>query len=273
MLDTMRKLYFKEIHSGAIRRPLLILAGLLALTASGCGPDKSDGNIINETPLPTGARLDLQCEDVGIFNEPCVLDDKNNPFRTTLIKEFDPELPEDQDQETKFDQADELIPAGPEYAISRFYFWATALARRPDVGENQYYTALFLHELYTYGGGGNSGSENAREQALKAYRSVLDNYFGAATFFEQDDPDSDDPDDMVAYPVDLSQLTAFNLVTPADFLTLFPAATPADSELAARVELGDWGYSYVPPPPGELEPGAPQPLPMLIPINFIPNSP
>lgn len=261
----MKKLYFKEFHSGAIRGLALVMSGLLVLAVSGCNPDKSDSNIINETPLPTDARLDLQCEEVGIFNEPCVLEDENNPFRTTLIKEFDPEGPDD--QETKFDQAEKLIPADRKYAKSRFFFWATALARRPDIGENQFYTAVYLHELYTFGGGGDSGSQNAREQALKAYRSLLDNYFGSATFLGPY-PDPNDPEGEVFFPIDLSQLTAKALVTPENNLTLFPAPTPADSELLAIVELGEWGYTYVPPVP--VPEGEDEPLPTLIPINFVP---
>ena len=266
----MKKLYFKEFHSRGIRGLALVLSGLLVLAVSGCDPDKSDGKVLNNTVLPTDARLGLQCEEVGIFNEPCILDDKNNPFRTTPIKEFDPEGPDD--QETKFNQLEELIPADSKYAKSRFYFWATALARRPDVAENQFYTAVALQELYTFGGGGDSGSQNAREQALKAYRSVLDNYFGGATFLGPY-PDPNDPEGEVFFPIDLSQLTAANLVTPSEFVTLFPAPTPEDSELLAIVELGEWGYTYVPPAPGELGPGEPEPLPMLIPINFVPNNP
>jgi hypothetical protein len=287
----MRKLYSEKACSGIFRRLPILLYGLLALAVSGCGPDKSDGNVIfdpdpegNKTVLTTSTRLGLQCEDVGIFNEPCVLDDKDNPFRTTVILEFDPELPDD--QRTKFDQIDELIPEDrfcppdtPEccpadnpdcaglvsWAKSRFYFWATALARQPNVGENQFLTATALHELYTAGGGANGGSINAREQAKKAYRSVLDNYFGASIFIELDDPDSEEPDDTVVFPLDLSQLTAVALVTPTNLETLFPGVDP---ELNAIVELGDWGYTYVPPPAGV--PGEPEPLPTLIPINFVP---
>ena len=283
----MRKLFFEQARAGTYRMPFLLLCGLLALAVTGCGgggPDKGDGKVLNETVLPTTTRLSLQCEDEGIFTEPCVLDNVDNPFRTTPIIEFDPEGPED--QETKFDQEDILIPedsfcdpddpgcCDPDdsgctglisYAISRYYFWATALARRPGVGENQFLTANSLHEIYTAGGCEFGGSEQALEQAKRAYRSVLDNYFGAAIFIELDDPDSDDPDDTVVFPIDLSQLTAVALVTPTDKCTLFPGVDP---ELNAIVELGDWGYTYVPPPAGV--PGEPEPLPTLIPINFIP---
>ena len=262
----MRKLYSEQVRAGISGMPLILLCGLLALAVTGCGggggPDKSDGKVLNETVLPTTTRLSLQCEDEGIFMEPCVLDNVDNPFRTTPILEFVEDGPED--QETKFDQVD-VIPDLPDYAISRDYFWATALARRSDVGENQFLAATALHELYTVGGCENGGSQNALEQAKRAYQSVLDNYFGAAIFIELDDPDSDDPDDTIVFPIDLSQLTAVALVTPGDLCTLFPGV---DSELNAIVELGEWGYTYVPAPAGV--PGEPEPLPTLIPINFIP---
>ena len=269
----MRKLYSEQVRAGISGMPLFLLCGLLALAVTGCGggggPDKNDGKVLNETELPTTTRLSLQCEEEGIFMEPCVLDNVDNPFRTTVILEFVEDGPED--QETKFDQVD-VIPSDQtlgnpleSYAISRYYFWATALARRSDVGENQFLAADALHELYTKGGCEDGGSQNALEQAKKAYRSVLDNYFGAAIFIEQDDPDSDDPDDTVVFPIDLSQLTAAALVTPAAYCTLFPGEDPV---LNAKVELGEWGYTYVPPVP--VPPGENPNLPSLIPINFVP---
>jgi hypothetical protein len=66
------------------------------------------------------------------------------------------------------------IPPGPTGAKARFYFWATALARRPS-GENQFYTALALHELFDANSNVLSKDELVRAQALKAYRS--DNLF------------------------------------------------------------------------------------------------
>jgi hypothetical protein len=261
----MRKLYSEQACSGVSDIPFLLFCALLALAITGCGgggPDKSDANVINETDLPTTTQFNKQCEDVGIFGEPCVLDDNSNPFRTTVILEYDEENP---DADTKFDQEKQLIPPDQKYAISRFYFWATALARRPDIGENQFLTARALHELYTAGGGENGGSENAREQALRAYRSLLDNYFGSA-IFAGPFVDPNDPEEEVFIPIDLSQLTAQLLVIPPpEFDTLYPGDDP---ELSAKVDLGEWGYTYVPPVP--VPEGEDEPLPTLIPINFVP---
>ena len=149
---------------------LIVGAGLV-----GCGgPSSSDGVVANEIPLPTDTLLNLACADVGINLEQCVLDDPENPFRGTATREFDANDP---DAETKFDLAVN-IPAGPAGAKSRFYLWATAQARAPK-GENQYFTALALHELYTV-----NDDPIIREQALRAYRSVWENFFGSVTVFE-----------------------------------------------------------------------------------------
>ena len=261
----MRKQYFKEVHSRGFRSLSLILSCLLVLAVTGCGsdslePKKSDGKVINETVLPTDFRLNLQCEDVGIYTETCVLDDPNNPFRTSVILEFDVNNP---DADTKFEQLEDLdLPAGYEGAKSRFYFWATALARRVS-GENQYFTAVALHELYSAGVVENdSGSPNAQTQAIKAYRSVLDNFFGSVTFLSTCDflfPSPPEPEFL--YSVIVSDATGKNLVDPpgpttftdcdgnvnevSGLVTLFPAPRPVESEFAARELLGEWGYSYV----------------------------
>jgi hypothetical protein len=255
---SMANHYFAGIHQ---KRAGLLSATLcsLLLAVTGCNPDKDDGKVINNTALPTDTRLNLQCEDVGIFTETCVLDDPNNPFRTSPIKEFDVNNP---DADTKFDQLEDLnLPDGPTGAKARFYFWATALARRAN-GENQYYTALALHELYTAGivvGGNNDpddGSPNAREQAKKAYRSVLDNFFGALTFFTTCDflnpPCEEDDPREVTYPVIVSDLTGQNLYDPSGlggaaypggYATLFPD-DDADSGFLALETIGEWGFAY-----------------------------
>jgi len=254
----MRNLYYKGEHSGGFRRLSLFLLGLLVLTVTGCDPDKSDGTVKNSTALPIDDRLNLECANEGIYLETCVLDDSSNPYRNSFIKEFDPNGPDD--QETKFDQVEELTPPGPEGAKSRFYFWATALARRSS-GENQFFTAVALHELYTSGGGADGGSPNAREQAIKAYRSVLENYFGSVTFFSTCDfLNPSPPEPELFYSVIVSDLTGRNLVDPpgntsftkcdgtvvpvAALDTLFPDDDPVVSDFMAREAMGEWGFSY-----------------------------
>ena len=163
----------------SVRKGLLTV--LLALLLGGCEePSNSDGTVINGIVLPTDVVLNLFCPDVGIAGEPCVLEDPENPFALVPTFEFDVNNPPD--APSKFDLL-ENIPPGPTGAKARFYLWATALARRPS-GENQWYTARALHELFDANSNPASKDEIVRAQALKAYRSVLDNFFGSVTVFE-----------------------------------------------------------------------------------------
>jgi len=202
---------------------------LLAAVLAGCGgPGSGDGTVINEIVLPTDTLLDLACEDVGINNETCVLDDPNNPFLYVSITEFDVNNP---DAENKFD-LNNALPAGPTGAKARFYLWATALARRPS-GENQWYTARALHELFN-----SSGDPIVQAQALKAYRSVLDNFFGSLTYFECCGE--------VSFPATLNELVADDLYRPE--ATGFAPLVPGPS-IEVLSLLGEWGYTYRPATP------------------------
>ncbi len=214
-----------------------VLGSVMVLMA-GCGsPGSGDGEVISEIGLPTDTLLDLACADVGIFAESCVLSDPENPFRTAVIREFDVNNP---DAETKFDLANE-IPAGPTGAKARFFFWATALARFPS-GENQWYTARALHELWDA-----AGDPIIQTQALRAYRSVLDNFFGSVTFFECcAGLDPNNPGAPVAFPATLNELTADNLyrVDSTGWAQLVPGAP-----LLTLALIGEWGYTYRPATP------------------------
>lgn len=192
-----------------------------AVFVSACeSPGEGDGTIINQIVLPTDTLLNLACEDAGVGFEACVLDDPENPFALVATPEFNVNNP---GARTKFDLANG-IPAGPSGAKARFYLWATALARSPS-GENQWYTAQALHELFDA-----NSDELIRNQALKAYRSVLDNFYGSVTFFEFN-------------AVTLNELTADNLYR-------------TDSTPWRRLVEGDpinvlellfsWGYTYIP---------------------------
>ena len=256
----MRNLYWKEVHRGLLKWLFMMMLVPVVLVAMGCGSGDGDGQVINEVPLQTGTTLDLNCADEGIYLETCVLDDPRNPFATTTITEFDVNDPESE-QEDKFDLAN-AIPPGPEYAISRFYFWATALARRSS-GENQYFTAVALHELYTYGVAEGFGSPNAQNQAIRAYRAVLDYYFGSVTFYSTCDfLNPSPPEPELFYSVIVSDMAGVNLVDPDPnpndvtlcdgtvlpqnpLVTLFPSDSPVVSDFTAREQLGEWGYSYV----------------------------
>jgi hypothetical protein len=141
-----------------VARGLFLVAcfGLLLVGCKGGG-----GQSVNTLNLPLDYALNLFCPDEGINTNACVLDNPDNPFARSIVNDV-----------TKFD----LYNTSPS-AKSDYYIWATALARS-STGENQYYTALSLHDLFSQG-----GSQVAREQAKRAYRSQLDNFFDSVTFF------------------------------------------------------------------------------------------
>ena len=186
----MTKLKRQNTAGGPIRGAWILLGGFFAALLGGCeSPGDGDGTVINNIVLPTDVVLDLHCADVGVFPENCVLEDPANPFASTPI--IEPGI--DLENANKFELFNS-IPAGPSGAKARFYFWATALARFPS-GENQFYTALALHELFDANSNALGADELVREQALKAYQSQLDNFFGTVTVFtccEEVRPPGDD---------------------------------------------------------------------------------
>ncbi|MEO1247286.1 MAG: hypothetical protein AAFX56_16495 [Pseudomonadota bacterium] len=208
--------------------------------------DAGDGELINEIVLPTDVVLNFYCADVGVYPETCVLDDPENPFSTTTIIEFDVNNP---DADNKFDLFNSL-PAGPNGAKARFYFWATALAQRGS-GENQFYTALALHELFDANSNAVSKDELVREQALRAYRSLLQNFFGSVTVFTCC-PGASPTGEPVPFSVPLNELTADNLYrTDA---TGFMRLVEGDPILVLELLL-DWGFSYQPANPPNFDDG------------------
>jgi hypothetical protein len=207
-----------------------IMVGLAVLLAGGCeSPGDGDGTLFNEVILPTDTLLNLACAEVGIGFEKCVLEDPENPYALVATPEFNVNDP---NAVTKFDLANG-IPAGPTGAKARFYLFATALARAPS-GENQWYTALALHELFDA-----NSDELIRNQALKAYRSVLDNFYGSSTFFEFG-------------PVTLNELTADNLYRTAS--TGFRRLVEGDPINVLDL-LFSWGYTYRPAKPPNFDDG------------------
>jgi len=196
---------------------ITIILVLALLTALGCGSPDSDGQPSNSIDLPTDTLLTLYCEDVGIYPDTCVLEDPNNPYRMVAVNEV-----------TKWD-----LSADAPSAKARFYVWATALAHI-KTGENQYYVADSLHALYTEG-----TSVNAKTQAKKAYRSVLDNFYNSFTYWEAwwlpGDP-------TPAYAVPLKDLTGMRIYDPTSdgLIPLY------DDEYYGLFDLALWGYSYDP---------------------------
>lgn len=221
--------------NAATRLSGAFIALLAAVSVGGCGSSSGDdGEIITEILLPTDLVVNLYCIDVGIAFEPCILDDPENPFRSTPTAEFNVNDP---DAETKFALANE-IPAGPTGAKARYYLWATALARFPS-GENQWYTARALHELWDA-----AGDPIIQTQALRAYRSVLQNFFGSVTFFECcAGLDPNNPNDPIPFSANLNELTADNLYRTAS--TNWARLVPGDPLLTLAL-ISDWGFTYKP---------------------------
>lgn len=247
----------------------LVVGALSALLISGCGSPGSDEGtvtgsfevidgdivVIEDIDLPTGLVLGLTCENAGITGETCILDDPENPFRNTIIREFNENDP---DADSKFVLANQ-IPPSQDFAISRYYFWATALARFPS-GENQYLAARALHELWDAQVTSGFGDPIIQEQALKAYRSVLENFFGSVTFFvfayEIDgnvvfcgsncpppgfNPERGDREIPISFT--LNELTADNLYRVES--TGWARLVPGDPLLTLEL-ISDWGFTYVP---------------------------
>jgi hypothetical protein len=111
----------------------------------------------------------------GVYPDHSVLLDPNNPFAA------DP--PGDQ---AKWDlQAN----AGP--AVS-FYSWATLNANAAlGNGEDQYYTAINLQQLYQTGQVDSADSAKTLTLALQAYQAVLDYFPTSVTYFVANGPPTD----------------------------------------------------------------------------------
>ncbi len=230
----------KKTRAAAFRSASVILAGLFVLGATGCeSPSEGDGTVANAIILPTDTVLDLACADAGINDEQCVLLDPENPYVNVTVREFDVNNP---NAVTKFD-LNGMIPAGPTGAKARFYLWATALARSPS-GENQWFTARALHELWDA-----NGDEVIRQQTLRAYRSVLDNFFGSVTFFTfGGTTTSRQLNAQVAD--DLFRPAATGFATPIDW----DPATDIFERVVLEL-LTEWGYTYIPANPPNYDDG------------------
>ena len=229
----MKELLRQNNRSGYWKTLAILIVAVLG--AVGCeSPGEGDGVIINEVLLPTDTLLNLACADAGIGSERCVLDDPENPFALVATPEFNVNNPT---AETKFDLANN-IPAGPTGAKARFYLWATALARFPS-GENQWYTARALHELFDA-----NSDPLIQEQALRAYRSVLDNFWGSVTFFECCGG--------VSFSVNLNEQTADDLYRTDS--TGFTRLVPGDPLLTLSL-ISEWGYTYRPATPPDYNDG------------------
>ena len=117
----------------------------LALLAAACGGDNEQYRFGFNT---TGIQFELFDETEGIHPSEVTLDNPRNPFREFNIGE-----------DTKFDILDDGGNAGA------FYAWATVLAGQPT-GENQYYTATKLRDLFLSNEVAQKDRDTVRDMAM-----------------------------------------------------------------------------------------------------------
>lgn len=125
--------------------------GLLLLAVS-CGepPQYRFGQNI------TGVEFVFFNETEGIFPSRVTLQNPNNPFRESGVSD-----------DVKFSILGNGGNAGA------FYAWATILTSIP-IGENQYFTAVKLRDIYLSNEVAEEDRETVRQMAVNAFQAVLD---------------------------------------------------------------------------------------------------
>lgn len=194
-----------------ILKSIIMPLYLLALGSCGSG----SGVPSNQIALPVNTAISFFCAQEGIYLENCIFYDPANPYAYVQV-----------DDTTKWD----LDAAAPS-AKAKFYLWATALANSPT-GENQFYVAKSLHELYTV-----SGNPQVMNQALLAYKSVLDNFFGQVTYFK-----ATWVTPPVTYAKPVADLVGDYMYNPLSFNLASFYMDPVE----ALAQISAWGYVYNP---------------------------
>jgi hypothetical protein len=155
MVERIMKISSKDklFDKGATMQKLLVVPAL-GLLLAGCNP--ADGTA---TGVASNEGFSLYCPNVGIADNQCVLSDPENPYANETV-----------DDNTKY-----TLAAAATNERAKFYVWATAQAKSQS-GENQYNTALSLHQLFD-----DNANTAAQAQAKAAYESVLDNYYTSSS--------------------------------------------------------------------------------------------
>ena len=133
----------------------LIFILLIITLLLGCGKEFNKTPSLLQPIDTSSSTFRLYSENEGIAPDKSVLDDPNNPFKDKPIS-----------MKLKWDIAG--LPSSQ--AITKFYMWATVLTREMW-GEPQFYVGIALKEIYA-----NSGDLRIKEQAIKAFQNVLDNF-------------------------------------------------------------------------------------------------
>jgi hypothetical protein len=137
----------------------LFLALVLLVVACGDVPELRFGENI------TGIRFELFDPTEGVHPSKVTLQNPRNPFRDFNVSD-----------DTKFEILDNGGNAGA------FYAWATLLANI-ETGENQFYTALKLRDIFESNEVAPEDRETVRQMAISGFQVVLD-CFPDAVFFD-----------------------------------------------------------------------------------------
>ncbi len=124
----------------------------LAVLAVACGdaPEFRFGRNI------TGIEFEFFDESEGVHPSKVTLENPRNPFREYSIGE---------------DARFEILANGGN--AGAFYAWATLLANIP-IGENQFYTAAKLRDIYESGELAEEDRETVRQMAVDGFQAILD---------------------------------------------------------------------------------------------------
>lgn len=136
-----------------------LLAFVFAAVSCGDDPEFRFGENI------TGIQFELFDPTEGIHPSQVTLLNPRNPFRETGVGD-----------DTKFEILDNGGNAGA------FYAWATLLANIP-IGENQFYTAVKLRDIFESNEVPPEDRETVRQMAITGFQRVLD-CFPDSVFFD-----------------------------------------------------------------------------------------
>jgi len=139
------------------------LIGFILVGATACGPSGPETAL---TGIDTHAlKFHLYSSDMGVHPSKSVLDDPENPFAHVPVDALNNGTPQNPATKWSFDPAH----APP---VACFYVWATTLAGAPN-GENQFYTAERLYDIYRYNLAKPEDLETVRNMAIAAFTALL----------------------------------------------------------------------------------------------------
>jgi len=145
----------------SITRHTLAALLLLAMSALGCVEDEAPEYVFGDNL--NAVEFAVFTTEVGIHPSQDVLKDPNNPFYDQFLGDI------------KWDIH------GGSGNVPAFYAWATMLAFEAT-GENQFYAATRLRDIYYSNEYPDGYGEVVRSMAIRAFQSVLDNFPDSVTF-------------------------------------------------------------------------------------------